>query len=102
MSDYDGRTDAGTFYVRIASMQLWPDVIDVSPMWDRGGPVEHRRYVPERGECHIAVHDNLAETEGMGDVWLECDECRWQMPLESITPRFNFCPNCGRRVKEEA
>jgi len=47
--------------------------------------------------CHITVQDNMAETEGMGDVWLECDACGWQMPLEPSTPRFNFCPNCGRR-----
>ena len=50
------------------------------------------------GTCHISVNDNLAETEGMGDVWLECDACGWQMPLESSTPRFNFCPNCGAKV----
>jgi len=49
--------------------------------------------------CHITVKDNLAETEGMGDVWLECDECHWQMPLEPTTPRFSFCPNCGKRIE---
>ena len=48
--------------------------------------------------CHITVEDNLAETEGMGDVWIECDKCHWQMPLEPTTPRFNYCPNCGRKV----
>lgn len=52
------------------------------------------------GTCHITVKDNLAETEGLGDVWLECDECHWQMPLEPSTPRFNFCPNCGKRIEE--
>jgi hypothetical protein len=50
------------------------------------------------GTCHITVQDNLAETEGMGDVWLECDTCHWQMLLEPSTPRFKFCPNCGRKV----
>ena len=50
------------------------------------------------GTCNISVNDNLAETEGMGDVWLECDACGWQMSLEPSTPRFNFCPNCGRKV----
>lgn len=54
-----------------------------------------------RGTCHIAVQDNLAETDGMGDVWLECDACNWQMPLEPSTPRFNYCPNCGREVVDE-
>lgn len=51
--------------------------------------------------CHIEVHDNLAETDGMGDVWLECDECHWQMPLEPTTPRFKHCPNCGAKVVGE-
>ena len=51
-----------------------------------------------RGTCHVTVQDNLAETEGMGDIWLECDACHWQMPLEPSTPRFNFCPNCGHRI----
>ena len=53
------------------------------------------------GTCRISVQDNLAETDGIGDVWLECDECHWQMPLDPSTPRFNFCPNCGRRVVDE-
>lgn len=53
-----------------------------------------------RGTCHITVQDNMTETEGMGDVWLECDACGWQMPLEPSTPRFNYCPNCGARVGE--
>ena len=53
------------------------------------------------GRCHISVHDNLAETDGMGDVWLECDACNWQMLLEPSTPRFNFCPNCGAEVVDE-
>lgn len=54
-----------------------------------------------RGECRITVQDNLVETDGMGDVWLECDACHWQMPLEPSTPRFNYCPNCGRKVTND-
>lgn len=50
------------------------------------------------GTCHLSVEDNMAETEGMGDVWLECDECHWQMPLEPSTPIFNYCPGCGRKA----
>ena len=53
------------------------------------------------GTCHMEVHDNLAETEGMGEVWLECDECHWQMPLEPTTPRFKYCPNCRAKVVSE-
>lgn len=53
------------------------------------------------GTCHIEVHDNLDESEGMGDVWLECDKCHWQMMLEPTTPRFKYCPNCGAKVVAE-
>lgn len=64
------------------------------------GGVTH--YLPEgTGTCHMEVHDNLLETEGMGEVWLECDKCHWQMPLEPTTPRFKYCPNCRARIKEE-
>ena len=53
-----------------------------------------------RDTCHIEVRDNISETDGVGGVWLECDECHWQMPLEPTTPRFKYCPNCGRKVIE--
>lgn len=54
-----------------------------------------------RGECHIRTHDNLAETGGDGDVWLECDACHWQMDYaDAPSMPLNFCPNCGRRVVE--
>ena len=53
------------------------------------------------GTCHMNVRDNLSETEGMGEVWLECDECHWQMQLEPTTPRFKYCPNCGKRIVRE-
>ena len=62
--------------------------------------IDARRLTPEQAS-HISVQDNLAETEGMGDVWLECDACNWQMPLEPSTPHFNFCPNCGKKVVDE-
>ena len=52
--------------------------------------------------CEIRVFDNMAETDGMGDVWLECSACHWQMDY-SETPRMplNYCPNCGRKVVDE-
>lgn len=51
------------------------------------------------GTCHMEVKDNMAEAEGMGYVWLECDQCNWQMPLGPTTPKFSFCPHCGRRIE---
>ena len=74
----------------------WPDYLSVA----HGIDGEWRVYVPESQTCTIEVKDNMAETDGMGDVWLECDQCHWQMPLEPTTPKFNYCPNCGRRCVE--
>ena len=48
-----------------------------------------------RDECHLIVRENL-----LGEVWIECDGCHWQMPLDAWprTPMFNHCPNCGAKV----
>lgn len=48
--------------------------------------------------CHMFIDDNFNETEGTGDVWIECDVCGWQMSFEPRMPDFNYCPNCGRKV----
>ena len=54
-----------------------------------------------RGTCRIDVFDNLNESEGNGDVWLECSACHWQMDYaEAPTMPLNYCPNCGKRVVE--
>lgn len=52
--------------------------------------------IEEPKTCHIIVEDNFNETEGMGDVWLECDVCHWTMPFEPRIPDFDYCPHCGR------
>ena len=72
-------------------------------------PVQAVEATLGRGTCRITVEDNLAETEGTGDVWLECSACHWQMPLEPTPPRFDYCPplfsycpNCGRRIEVDA
>ncbi len=49
--------------------------------------------------CRITTQDNYAETEGMGDVWIECNKCHWQTSLEPIMPEINYCPGCGRKVE---
>ena len=92
---YDGSGRRGT----VAILQGGRKPEEVMFVHDDGG-VTH--YLPEDAwTCHMEVKDNLAESEGMGDVWLECDRCHWQMMLESTTPRFKYCPNCGRRIKED-
>jgi len=93
---YDGSGRRGT----VAILQGGRKPEEVMFVHDEGG-VTH--YLPEdAGTCHMEVKDNIAESEGMGDVWLECDRCHWQMTLEPTTPRFKYCPNCRARIKEEA
>ena len=54
-----------------------------------------------RGTCRIDVFDNLMESEGMGDVWLECSSCHWKMDYaEAPSMPLNYCPNCGRKVEK--
>ena len=51
------------------------------------------------GTCRIDVFDNLMESEGAGDVWLECSRCHWKMDYaEAPSMPLNYCPNCGARV----
>ena len=57
-----------------------------------------------RGECHPIISDNLTESEGTGDAWADCSECGHLLfvltdPMSEVP---NYCPNCGRRVKEDA
>lgn len=80
----------------IPSMAMWPDVIDASPQWNRTGePREHRRYVPERGECHAEQDWDNDETPQAR--WWRCDACGGKfVHLRGLNP--NYCPKCGRRV----
>ena len=113
----DGR---GTeYYPKHADETVWTASNNVAHVWacndliDGYLEIHMRPITPEQaveatlggGTCHITVEDNLAETEGMGDVWLECSACHWQMLLEPTTPLFgycpplfSYCPNCGRKV----
>lgn len=51
-----------------------------------------------RGSCDIEEHDNLAETQGQGDAWLECSACHWQAPIGlALAGALRYCPSCGRR-----
>lgn len=74
----------------------WGDKITVT--W-RCYPEQAIEATLGREPCHLITQDNYAETEGMGDVWIECDKCHWQTSLESIMPEINYCPGCGRKVE---
>ena len=93
--------DVGTFFVVIPSVQLWPDVIDVSPMWEHGGPVEHRRYVPER-TCEVECFDDGVD-EALDGEWISYAPPTWYLSCGHTVEgadRPRFCSACGARVKE--
>lgn len=49
-----------------------------------------------RGTCHI----DLVGYDEREDRF-QCRSCDWSMSVRRGTwPRFNYCPNCGRRVVE--
>lgn len=56
------------------------------------------RYVPER-LCEAEPYDNLAESEGTGDAWLQCSECDGLLAVLTdgdMVP--SYCPWCGAKV----
>lgn len=56
-----------------------------------------------RGTCRAIRFDNLNESNGMGDAWEECSECGALLAvITDNQPTPNFCPNCGRKVVDDA
>jgi hypothetical protein len=51
--------------------------------------------------CEFAVKDNMNESEGMGDVWIECSACHCQFDYyaDDWLMKMSYCPNCGRRIE---
>jgi len=68
--------------------------------------VTHRdcKYSVNRGwkerTCEFNVKDNMNETEGMGDVWIECSACHcvFDFYADEWLMKMSYCPNCGARV----
>ena len=58
-------------------------------------------WVRER-TCKFTIEDNMNETEGMGDVWIECSACHcvFDYYADDWLMKMNYCPNCGARVVE--
>lgn len=51
--------------------------------------------------CCAIPHDNLNESEGMGDAWVVCGECGALLAvITDNQPTPNYCPNCGAKVVE--
>ena len=53
------------------------------------------------GACEFVVKDNMNESEGMGDVWIECSACHCQFDYyaDDWLMKMSYCPNCGKAVK---
>ena len=54
-----------------------------------------------RGTCEYAIKDNMNESEGMGDVWIECSACHcaFDYYADEWLMNMHYCPNCGARVE---
>lgn len=49
--------------------------------------------------CEFNIKDNMNETEGMGDVWIECSACNcvFDFYADEWLMKMGYCPNCGAR-----
>ncbi len=56
-------------------------------------------FVRER-TCKFTIEDNMNETEGMGDVWIECSACHcvFDFYADEWLMKMSYCPNCGAKV----
>ena len=56
-----------------------------------------------RRTCEYAIKDNMNETEGMGDVWIECSACHcaFDYYADEWLMNMHYCPNCGAKVVEQ-
>ena len=50
--------------------------------------------------CKFTIEDNMNESEGMGDVWIECSTCHcvFDFYADEWLMNMNYCPNCGAKV----
>jgi len=50
--------------------------------------------------CEFNIKDNMNETEGMGDVWIECSACNcvFDFYADEWLMKMSYCPNCGCKV----
>ena len=53
--------------------------------------------------CEFSIKDNMNETEGMGDVWIECSACHcvFDYFADDWLMKMSYCPNCGCKVVGE-
>ena len=59
-------------------------------------------WVRER-TCQFTIKDNMNESEGMGDVWIECSACHcvFDFYADEWLMKMSYCPNCGAKVVGE-
>ena len=60
--------------------------------------VDGETWVRER-ICEFSIKDNMNETEGMGDVWIECSACNcvFDFYADEWLMKMSYCPSCGAR-----
>lgn len=53
--------------------------------------------------CEFNIKDNMNETEGMGDVWIECSTCHcvFDFYADEWLMKMSYCPHCGAKVVGE-
>ena len=54
------------------------------------------------GTCEFVIKDNMNESEGMGDVWIECSACHCQFDYyaDDWLMKMSYCPNCSARNRK--
>ena len=86
------------------SIDIGPNMTAYANRTDTTLDVSLRGVTPEqaidatlgRGTCHI----DLVGYDEREDRF-QCRSCDWSMSVRRGTwPRFNYCPNCGKRVVE--
>lgn len=52
--------------------------------------------------CEFVVKDNMNESEGMGDAWIECSACHCQFDYyaDDWLMKMSYCPNCSARNRK--
>jgi hypothetical protein len=114
---HDGTMYDGMFIVGIETPKGQATYhYDIDPYWEMFD-CEEREFAPEwdghtsddaiariaelrNNTCKFVVKDNMNESEGMGDVWIECNACHYQFDYyaDDWLMKMNYCPNCGARV----
>ena len=99
---HEGRDDATSWRVGGANVCAVPFDDYTFDLWiDHATPEQAIAATLGSGTCEYAIKDNMNETEGMGDVWIECSACHcaFDYYADEWLMNMHYCPNCGARVE---